>query len=95
MNKEEVLKLANLARIEIADSEAENLTREFEAIINYVGEVMNAASAGNSEPLSENHPVRNIMREDAETHEGGKYTEEILKGAPSREGEYVKVKKIL
>jgi len=39
MNKEKVLNLAKLARIEIGDSEAENLTREFDAILGYVGEV--------------------------------------------------------
>ncbi len=37
----------------------------------------------------------NVMREDSNPHESGKYTETLLKAAPQREGQYVKVKKIL
>ena len=35
------------------------------------------------------------MREDDNPHAGGIYTEAVLNEAPEREGDYIKVKKIL
>ena len=93
-----MLSLAKLARIEIGDEEAESLTREFEAILGYVGEVKSITSP---QPLSllkergKGRGVFNVMREDIEPHESGLYTERILEQAPAREGDYIKVKKIL
>ncbi len=37
----------------------------------------------------------NVMREDTNPHESGKFSEAILKNAPSREENYLKVKKIM
>jgi aspartyl-tRNA(Asn)/glutamyl-tRNA(Gln) amidotransferase subunit C len=96
MNKEEVLKLAKLARIEVSEAEAENLTHEFEAILGYVGEIRSLVGSFKSEEKKkEDYPIRNVFREDANPHEGGLYTEEMLSSAPSRDGKYIKVKKIL
>ncbi len=95
MNKEEVLKLAKLARIEIADSEAESLTHEFESIIKYVSEVKEVHTTNSSQPTTESHPIRNVLRDDENAHESGIYTEALLEGAPKRDGNYISVKKIL
>jgi len=94
MDKEKVLKLAKLVRIEIGEKEAENLTREFDAILGYVGEVKEAMN-DNQVMTTDSTPIRNVMREDANPHQPGIYTEKILAQAPEREGNYIKVKKIL
>lgn len=94
MNKEEVFKLAKLARIEIGDGEAENLTREFDAILNYVGEVKSVKVLPSILDL-QGDALINVMREDTKPHESGFYTKKILEQAPAREGDYIKVKKIL
>jgi len=94
MDKEEVLNLAKLARVELKDDEAESLSCEFDSILNYVGEVRSAKVS----PLvsdSQGETLKNIMREDREPHESGLYTQKILEQAPAREGPYLKVKKIL
>jgi len=94
MDKEKVLNLAKLARIEVGDDEAENLTREFDAILNYVGEVKSAKVS----PLVldfQGETLINVMREDTNPHESGLYTKKILEQAPAREGDYIKVKRIL
>ncbi len=97
MNKEQVLKLAKLARIEIADTEADALSHEFDAILKYVSEVKNATKdtplASDSQGVSLVH--KNVMREDKDPHESGIYTEKILEQAPNKDHEYIKVKKIL
>lgn len=100
MNKAEVLKLAGLARIEISDSEAESLSGEFEAILGYVADIKKVARPSD---LSQPSPklgegkggVYNVFRIDENPHESGMYTENILKNAPSREGDLLSVKKIL
>lgn len=93
MNKDEVLKLAKLARIGMGDEEAEKLSREFDSILGYVSEVKSVQPSSQAEDGE--LPVRNIFREDGEPHESGIYTEKILSQTPSREGNYLKVKKIL
>ena len=40
-------------------------------------------------------PLRNVMRPDVVEHLPGEYTESLLSNAPDREGDYLKVKKIL
>lgn len=95
MNKEKVLNLAQLARVSISGEEAEKLSHEFEAILNYVGEVKHASSQFMLDNKQGNSPIRNIFREDGEGHESGLYTEKLLAEAPAREGNFVKVKKIL
>ncbi|MBX4189375.1 Asp-tRNA(Asn)/Glu-tRNA(Gln) amidotransferase subunit GatC [Candidatus Parcubacteria bacterium] len=96
MDSAEVLKLAKLARIEISAEEAESLSHEFDAILNYVSEVKAVATSPN--PLLAKERAKgevNIMREDANPHESGIYTERLLNQAPQRDGSYIKVKKIL
>jgi aspartyl-tRNA(Asn)/glutamyl-tRNA(Gln) amidotransferase subunit C len=92
MNREEVLKLAKLARIEISDAEAEMLSHEFEAILKYVGEIKNSKIENTK---ITNYPIRNVLREDTNPHESGIYTEALLSEVPKRKGNHVEVKKIL
>lgn len=94
MDKDKVLALAKLSRIKVSDGEAESLSHEFDSILGYVGEVK-AISASVTLPQPEDFPVRNVLREDSVGHEPGLYTEKILAEAPLRDGDYVKVKKIL
>ena len=88
---EEIKHLADLARIEMTEAEAEKMTKEVDAILDYVGQIKEVS--GNSERVLPKH--RNVMREDVVTNKTGEYTEAIMKNAPAREGKYFKVKKIL
>jgi aspartyl-tRNA(Asn)/glutamyl-tRNA(Gln) amidotransferase subunit C len=91
VNKDEVKNLANLARIEITEAEADSLTVELDSILGYVGQIKDASSG---ETL--NNPVlKNVLREDVPTNKDNEFTEDILNNAPGREGNYLKVKKIL
>jgi aspartyl-tRNA(Asn)/glutamyl-tRNA(Gln) amidotransferase subunit C len=94
MDKEKVLNLAKMARIELKEEEVESLSHEFEAILNYVGDVKNADTT--SLTLGDQREALiNVMREDTGSHEPSLYTQKLLAQAPSREGDYLKVKKIL
>lgn len=91
ITKEDVKNLAELSRIEISDVEMEKMTSEIDSILGYVSVIQDIkGDAKNIVPK-----LRNVMREDVPTTESGEYTEKLLKNSPNREGDYVKVKKIL
>jgi aspartyl-tRNA(Asn)/glutamyl-tRNA(Gln) amidotransferase subunit C len=93
MKKDDTIRIANLARIELAESEAESFTLEISGILTYVDQVKEIT--GDAPPDKVVGAVYNVMREDGEPHEGGLFTEDLLNLAPKRKGEYVEVKKIL
>ena len=91
ITKEDIQNLAGLARMKIADSEAESLTSEIDSILGYVGQIKNiTGEVKNVVP-----ELHNVLREDVVLNTSGEYTEDLLNNAPAREGNYLKVKKIL
>jgi len=96
MDKETIDKLAKLARIDISENEAESLAGELGNILGYVSD-LKVAMSNKQETITkkEDFPNRNVMREDDGAHESGLYTEDLLNSAPDRDGNYIRVKKIL
>lgn len=90
----EIENLAALARISLTREEKEKMRSEFDAILAYVASIreVSATVAKNARSIT---ATLNVMREDADPHESGVYTEALLSVAPKREGDYIKVKKIL
>lgn len=84
--------LSGLSRLAISDSEKKLLQHDLEEILAYVSQVTKVA-AELGEPVA--GELRNVMRDDENSHEPGIYTEDILAQAPAREGNRVFVKKIL
>ena len=87
----DVENLVQLARIELSEKEVEKLTKEVDSILGYVSQVQKVGA----DLKPEVSDLKNVMREDIQTNEPGQYTESILKNAPMREGNYLKVKKVL
>ncbi len=91
VTKEEIKNLASLSRIEITDAEADKMTKEIDSILGYVGQIQSKTL-----DLQREIPkLRNVMREDLVTSSPREYTEKLLKNAPDRDGDYLKVKNIL
>ena len=88
-----VQKLAALARITIHDSELTKFTKEFDAILEYVGQLermeVNTSTKGKLPPR------RNVMREDDEPTPPGTYTEKLVAAFPEKEGNALSVKQII
>lgn len=91
VTKEDIKNLADLARIDVSEAEAESLTSQIDSILGYVGQIQDMQSVDGNDVSK----LRNVMREDVVTHEPGEYTEALLANAPSRNGQYFEVKKIL
>ena len=92
IDKNEVLKLSQLARIDLTEPEANALVGEISDILDYVKVVQDIDTDDDALPPP---PHRNILRDDAVTNQPGAYTEALLEAAPDRHGQFVKVKKIL
>ena len=93
MDKEEILHLAELARLNITDEEAEGYKKDFEGILNYI-DIIKSVDIEFDE-FYETNLTRNSMREDEDVYSAGEFTEVLLAEAPQREGDYFKVKKVL
>lgn len=93
MEKKDIEHLAKLARIEVTDVEAEKLAGDITNVLTYVSHI--EAVVGDVSSEKKVGALYNVMREDGEPHEAGIYTEDLLNAAPERDGQYVKVKKII
>lgn len=89
---EEVKKLAALSRIRLSPEEEISMQAEIGSILGYIEEI-NKVDLGTDEHIALER--LNIMREDKNPNETGLCTEKLLASAPGREGNYVKVKKIM
>ncbi len=92
VTKDDVKKIAELARLEFTDSEIENYTTEMNKILGYV-EKLNELDTREFEPLS--HPIENnnVFRED--TINISTDREKALKNAPDKTSEHFKVPKVI
>ena len=88
----DVENLARLSRLELSVDDKEKIRHDLVSILSYFDELKNAPSAGE---LAEAHQLQNVMRSDDEARAPGEYTEDLLKAAPARHGDYLAVKKIM
>ena len=92
ISKDDVQKLAKLARIKIETGEEERLASDMDNILAYVTQIKDVS--GTLE-IRGKEKVKNALREDSSPHEPGIFSEELIAEAPKKEGRYFKVKKIL
>ena len=93
ISSDDIKKLAGLARLGLTQAEQDVLAKEVDSILGYVEQIKEVSGK-----LDDNRAIpahRNVMRSDDHPHESGVHTEDILKNAPDRDGNYLKVKKIL
>lgn len=93
MKKEDIRQLASLSRIAVTDKEVDSFQSEIGAILEYVGQIQAMTNAVDDVKVP--GAVFNKMRLDEVTHEPGTYTEAILRELPERDGDFMKVKKII
>lgn len=93
IQREDIKKLANLARIKIDESEEEQLVGDIEGILSYIGS-LNEVKVDPSNYEYEDG-LKNVMREDDVPEEIKDVSRGIIEEAPVAEGGYIIVKKIL
>ncbi|MEI6528556.1 MAG: Asp-tRNA(Asn)/Glu-tRNA(Gln) amidotransferase subunit GatC [bacterium] len=89
----DIEKLAQLSRIDLTDEQKQTYLKEIGSILGYVDQIKNAiAKSGEEREIGD---LRNVARPDAVTNDSGSNTKEIVEEFPQKEGDYLKVKKIL
>lgn len=93
LSKDQVSRIADLARIELTDDEKEKYADELSAVLGFI-EQLSEVNTNNIIPTSQVTGLVNVARDDEvkecdmETHK------QILKAAPLAEGDYFKVKAV-
>jgi len=91
--REDVLKLASLAKLELSDDEVESFTGEIKEILAYVEQLQSVDVKG-LEPTSQVTGLKNVTRKD-EIIDYGISRENMLKNVPDKQDGHIKVKRVL
>ncbi len=92
ISKEEVKKLAQLARIELTEEEVAHFAKDMGEILAYVETVKEVAKekTEKSEGL-----VKNVLRKDQVSEASELFADAVLENVPHASGRFVVVKKII
>jgi len=90
---EQVKHLADLAHMELSETELKKLQKEMEQILDYISQLEEVDVSG-IEPVAGGHELENVVREkDAAVSFG--FDENMLLQFPEKQGDYNKVPKII
>lgn len=92
ISKEEVKKLADLARLQFKEEDLEEMSSKLGAILDYVSQIDTALTDGD---ITIDHKTSNVTRADIVENNNGEYTDDLLSSAPESQNGFVKVKKII
>jgi aspartyl-tRNA(Asn)/glutamyl-tRNA(Gln) amidotransferase subunit C len=93
LTRDDVLKLAQLARLELTDEEVEEFSRELSEILQYV-EQLGGVDVSGLKPTNQVTGLTNVTRDD-EVKDYGYEPLELLKNVPAVENNQIKVKRML
>lgn len=93
LTRDDVLKLARLARLELTDEEVEQYSSELSEILQYV-EQLSAVDVEGLEPTHQVSGLTNVMRQD-EVRDYGYVPADLLKNVPAVKDDQIKVKRML
>jgi aspartyl-tRNA(Asn)/glutamyl-tRNA(Gln) amidotransferase subunit C len=93
LTRDDVLKLARLARLDISDDEIDNYRKELSEILRYV-ELLQNVKLGELKPTNQVTGLTNVTRKDIVKNYGYK-TADLLEGVPEVLDGQIKVKRML
>lgn len=93
LTREEVIKLASLARLRLSEDEIVRYQKELSSILDYVALLSEADTEG-LQPTSQVTGLTNVMRDD-KVRELEATPDALLEGVPQRDGRYIKVKRMI
>ena len=93
LTREDVLKLARLARLDLSDEEVDEYASELSEILQYV-EQLKAVDVNDLKPTNQVTGLTNVTREDT-VKDYGYAASELLKNVPATIDEQIKVKRMI
>ncbi|MEK7180591.1 MAG: Asp-tRNA(Asn)/Glu-tRNA(Gln) amidotransferase subunit GatC [Patescibacteria group bacterium] len=94
ITREEIEKLATLSRLKLDASEVEKYRTEIDSILDYIEQIKEASTSLDEKDISTG-PLKNVFRDDVNSHESGAHTDVLVAEFPKKSGNYLKVKNIL
>lgn len=91
ISHEDVVRLAELARIELSPEEVGTLEDDLRSILTYVSELSTLTQFEGSDRTY----TSNTLRPDVDPHTKGEYTDALLAEVPKSNRDYVAVKQII
>jgi len=92
LSRDDVLKVAELARLNLTDDQVDLFTRQLGDVLDYI-QTLNELDTTDVEPLAHPLPVTNVFRTD-EPHESVA-KDDVLANAPDRHGDLFGVPPVL
>lgn len=93
LSRDDVFKLAKLARIKLSDKEADSFTDEISKILEFVGQLQTADVSG-LKPTNQVTGLFNVWREDKIIDYGYK-SDDLLKNVPKTSDRYIEVGRMI
>ena len=93
LSREQILKVAQLAHLKLTEEELETFQVQISSVLDYVVQLSKVDVKG-IEPAAHITGVSNVLRPDEVRPTPPAVREALLKAAPAREGDLVKVKAV-
>lgn len=93
LSSDDILKLAKLARLKLSEAEVKSFQTDISQILGYV-EMLDDVNTEGLAPTSQVTGLTNVMRTD-ELIDYGADQQALLKNAPRREDNYIKVNRMI
>ena len=93
LSRDDVLRLARLARLDLSDDEVDEFAGELSDILQYV-EQLQAVDVAGLKPTNQVTGLTNVTRADV-VKDYGYQAAELLKNVPQTSGDQIKVKRML
>lgn len=94
LNREQVIHIANLARLDLTEQEIEKMQRDLAGILDYIDQLNKVDVLGVDLSKTE-FVLQNVLRDDTPISQSPEIVEKMLAQAPTREANHIKVKEIL
>lgn len=91
MQLDDIKKLAQIARIDMAEDEMQDILSTFPSILSYIKQIDEISP----DSIDVSYSDTNKLRDDIVTNEGGEYSQDIISQMPDSDHGYLKVKQIL
>jgi len=95
ISKDEVLKIARLARLELSDAEVEKMQKDLSSILDYFDILKNIDTLSVKSYNKSSLIINSNLREDNTIFEKSENNDKLIQSAPDKKDDYIKVKAIL
>jgi aspartyl-tRNA(Asn)/glutamyl-tRNA(Gln) amidotransferase subunit C len=93
LTKDEILKIGELAHLQLSDDEIEKFREQLSSVLDYVGK-LSKLDLRDIEPAAHITGVTNVLRDDVVRTTEPEIRKSLLDAAPAREGDLIKVKPV-